>query len=119
MCTLIGAESGVFLRFSSVTSKYAREPLTIDACADTDCEHLEATKGRRVGAIHVGKESVSDGSPVRVELTIRRSDGSEVFHGTTVVTPRNFQPNGPNCAPSVWTAAVEAEGTSRLVVATD
>lgn len=56
--------------------------------------------------------------PATVQLTVRDRTGNLIFDSTARVQPHMYQPNGPNCEPTVYGAAVVATRTGRLVAET-
>ena len=53
--------------------------------------------------------------PITVRLNARDGAGNLIFDSSARVQPHMYQPNGPNCKPTVYGAAVVATRAGRLV----
>ena len=132
LCTKIGAYSGVKFDFTQVLADAAR-PVHVRACVPSSCAYITVKKrssdgsipirgpgfGRDWDAFSSGVVEVNDPSlawlPVTVSLTVRDQAGVPIFDSSARVQPHMYQPNGPNCEPTVYGAKVVATRTGRLV----
>jgi len=53
--------------------------------------------------------------PIWARLRVNDQAGNSIFDSSALVQPHMFQPNGPGCAPTVYSAGVVATPTGRLV----
>lgn len=107
-CNLAGAESAVSFDFRSVATLDEATSLRATTCVAGDCmDHSPMP----LFLLHTAPLT---GHPVSVSLRIHSRDGQELFDGVTTVTPRIFEPNGPECPPSVWQAGVVTGGNNKL-----
>jgi hypothetical protein len=51
--------------------------------------------------------SIPSDATVHVSVTAKKA-GRTVFSGSTTTRTKKFQPNGPDCDPTVWSANVTA-----------
>ena len=102
-CTEIGASNGVNV---TVQGADRTQDLVVEACVDGDCATGTLYAGGTDGAF-VDLAAVDSTSPVDVRVTVRSQAGAVVVGPTTVrSTPRTVQPNGPDCEPTAYQAAV-------------
>jgi len=117
-CTLIGAESGITLQLHRVLTPHPGVRFRVKTCLDSACtDHV--VRGRAAGRatdLGFGGQSLNDGSPRMVSVTITDESGRVVFDGRREVRAELSEPNGPDCDPHVWVAALRAVGTNHLVV---
>jgi len=113
-CTLIGAQSGIVVKYDEVREAHPNQPLRIEVCIDGDCE---TQRGVGVPSVSAGRDIIHDSSAVEVSVTINDRARTRVFDGRTSVTPEKWQPNGSSCEPTVWFGGVEAttDGVLRQV----
>ena len=99
-CTLIGCDSGV--RLDAVDLPRAR---TVTLCVEDRCRRERANTDLHFVATR------SDGpGPVRVRVVVRDRRGRVLVRAERAVTLRRFEPNGPECAPTCWSARVRLDG---------
>lgn len=102
-CTLIGADPGVMVTLSGSGWD---TPLTVQACVATTCGELPDVRDTK-NAVFIRNTAVSSGRPTDVVVTVHAQDGAVTVPATrTSVTPTKLQPNGPECGPTVWIAAL-------------
>ena len=102
-CTELGASNGVNV---TVQGADRTQDLVVEACVDGDCATGTLFAGGTDGAF-VDLPAVDSTSPVDVRVTVRSQGGDVVVRSTTVrTTPRTVQPNGPDCDPTAFQAAV-------------
>jgi hypothetical protein len=89
--------------------------LDVHACVDDECID-QSGPATTITRVFVQLDRVSSERVATARLTLHTNEGA-VFDGTTPVTLRRHQPNGPGCAPTVYQAAVRATSTGTLVVA--
>jgi hypothetical protein len=53
--------------------------------------------------------------PIWVRLRVTDQAGNSIFDSSSLVQSIMFQPNGPGCAPTVYSGGVVATPTGRLV----
>ena len=115
-CTAIGADDGVEVGFDDVGMPASGE-LSITACVEGRCgtQAYHATRLIRVAehGLFVAVPNVPVDSDVTIAVRIA-ANSRKVFAGSTVAHTRKFQPNGPDCEPTVWHARVVAHGTAQL-----
>jgi len=109
-CTDIGATSGVHVSFTDILSEHPREALTVEACVEEECRTIQTGERDRQASVVSGEKSLTGSQPVEVRLRITDQAGKPVFRGSAVVEPEKLQPNGPDCAPTAWTASVAVTG---------
>lgn len=104
---MIGAFSGV--RFDLQDWVAAHPTATqIRACVENVCRQLD--RPYLMGMELVGPVSV------KVSLTIADKHNVVLFDARATVPLHKFQPNGPNCDPTVWQAAVAPTDAGRLEI---
>jgi len=114
-CTLIGADSNVQFGYSKVLRPGPSRDITVRVCLGAVCHTVHEPAGRsQREAQQFGGSGIHGADPIAVRLTITDGSGHPIFRGHTVVTPQQFQPNGPACPPTVWMAGVEASGKHTL-----
>ena len=111
-CTLIGASSsGVGVTTQGLPRS---APLVVEVCVGRTCTTATST-GDSTARILVGNAAITSDGPTDLTVAIRSMDGKVVMPVTHVVThPRKYQPNGPDCEPTVYVADVSA-GSSGVV----
>jgi hypothetical protein len=104
-CTAIGAESGVTV---TLGGNGWTVPLTVEVCVADNCSSSPAvTVTSKADAIFIRNTGLTSRKPTDVVITIRAQGGTGLAPAThSVVSPKEFQPNGPHCEPTVWGAAV-------------
>lgn len=102
-CTAVGAEPGVQVTFAGNGWKV---PVSVEVCVAGQCA-VEPSVASTTEPLFVMNRGLVSGSPTPVRVTVRRQ-GSEalVAAQTTRVAPTTYQPNGPDCEPTVWRASV-------------
>ena len=115
VCTAVGADAGVQFDFHSIVAQHRDSSLIVRACVDKTCKHTVLTFSPRSSDLQVVDPEITDATPVEVTLTILDREQREVFAGRTSVLPEKYQPNGPDCAPTVWRGGVVAKGDNQLV----
>jgi hypothetical protein len=133
VCTAVGADSGVSFDLSPVLAHTAR-PVNVRACVRNSCASITVDKptsddlspfhGPGVwrdwfprdleGVVQVN-DSLLAWLPVTVRLTVEDQAGNLIFDAIGRVRPHMWQPNGPGCEPTVYSAAVVATRSGRLV----
>jgi hypothetical protein len=102
-CTAIGADPGVTV---TLAGNGWTGPLTIEVCIAENCSSSAAIT-RTAEAVLVRNTGLTSTGPTEVVTTVRRQDGTLLAPATRfTVSPKEFQPNGPRCEPTVWDAAV-------------
>lgn len=102
-CTIMGADPGVMVTLSGSGWE---APLTVQACVASACRSLPAVRDTK-NAVFIRNAGVASGRPTDVVVTVYAQDGAVAVPATrTRVTPTKLQPNGPDCDPTVWIAAL-------------
>jgi len=104
MCSAIGAEPGVNFDLKEVLTK---RPLDVKVCVDSTCVHRRASVGRG-SSIFVEDQALNAPTMVPVTVVISRPGADRpVMEKSTNVQLSKVQPNGPDCPPLVYQAAVD------------
>ena len=81
-------------------------PLTVEVCVAGRCT-FEPSVTSTAEPIYISNPGVTSGAPTEVTVTVRRQGLEALVAATkTTVLPTKIQPNGPDCEPTVWRAAV-------------
>lgn len=101
-CTQIGGESGVVV---FIAGEGRTGPVVVDVCVRDVC--ASASAAGTEGPVYVMTREVESDDPVEVVVTVRRQDGTVLVPATrATVVPERYQPNGPECEPTVYSATV-------------
>jgi hypothetical protein len=111
-CTAIGATSGVTFDLSALLAK-VNGPLAAHFCVASVCTDQQVLPGT-TPFVRVDDPSLTSTAAVLVQLKAIDNAGAVVFDSSAIVTPRLFQPNGPNCPPTAYGASVSATRAGRL-----
>jgi hypothetical protein len=65
--------------------------------------------------VQVKDPALTSWRPIWVRLRVSDQAGNSIFDSSALVQPTMFQPNGPGCAPTVYSRGVVATPTGRLV----
>ena len=102
-CTAIGADPGVTV---TLAGNGWTVPLTVEVCVTDNCSSSPAVTST-AHAIFIRNTGLTSRKPTDVVITVRAEDGTILAPPThSIVSPNEFQPNGPGCEPTVWVAAV-------------
>ena len=91
-------------------------PLTITACIDGRCGS-QTFRGFHKDSLARGwfVEVPTVPADADVRVSVKAVANSRViFNGSTTAHTRKFQPNGPDCDPTVWRVDLAAHGKTRL-----
>ncbi|GAA3626195.1 hypothetical protein ACLIYM_19065 [Streptomyces fenghuangensis] len=116
-CTLIGAESGVRVVWepADFAADAAGGGATVRLCVRNDCTEREATARDPFGGLSVRLEEDAGPATVPVRFTVTASGGRTLLDDRTEVALRRSTPNGEECPPVVWQAALRAVPGEGLV----
>lgn len=102
-CTAIGAESGITIALAG--HKWAGS-LTFEVCVGDLCSS-SLPEESPIAELFVQNAGLISSQPTGVVVTVRDSGSAPVEPAQrTTVIPKKSQPNGPDCEPTVWQAAV-------------
>jgi hypothetical protein len=117
-CTLVGAESGVRVgwRPSGFAAGANGDGATARLCVRDDCVERAVTARDPLGALSVRLDDDAGPATVPVRFTVTAPGGRILFDDRTEATLKRSAPNGEECPPVVWQAALRAapdEGLTR------
>ncbi|MBN3929075.1 hypothetical protein IQ279_05375 [Streptomyces verrucosisporus] len=121
ICTLVGAESGVRVDWepadlaADAAGGRGGSGTTVRLCVRDDCTEREATARDPFGMLSVHLDDDIGPATVPVRFTATAPDGHTLLDDRTEVTLRRSTPNGGECPPLVWQAALRAVPGEGLV----
>lgn len=111
-CSDIGATSGVTFDLSQILANRAGH-VHVRACVEGSCVTRLASADRW-NYVPVNVPSITGPRSVSVQLTVTDFGGRSIFDSTGDVRLHMFQPNGPDCPPTAYAAAVAATPEGQL-----
>jgi hypothetical protein len=111
ICTLVGCNSGVSVRYGEFGTRYIPRNATVTVCIERLCRRFS---GRGDG-VRVAHAKLSGPGPVRVRVVVRSPSDKVLFRADRQVTLKRARPNGEECEPTCWLAAFEFKSSRRLV----
>jgi hypothetical protein len=111
-CTLIGCSSGIGVALPG-PGELPRRAVRVTVCMNDRCTstRLTRTSGQLV---RVEDPRLAGPGPVRVRVVLRDGRGRRVSRAERDVTLLRAAPNGPDCPPACWSAALEFGANGRL-----
>ena len=111
-CNDVGATSGVTFDVSQITADRTGH-VHVRACVEGSCVTRIAS-ATRWNQVPVNDPLIAGPGSVSVHLTITEPNGRSIFDETTEIQLHILQPNGPDCPPTAYVAAVAATPDGQL-----
>jgi hypothetical protein len=83
-------------------------------CVGAICNSVIKPDGGHLDAVYVDDPSIEDVGPVHVVQSIERGSGEPILDDETGVALIRRQPNGPDCPPTFYSAALVADPRTGL-----
>ena len=112
-CSAVGAEPGVSFDLTGILTN---RPVDVRVCVESNCVRHRASLDRW-SSISVEDQTLTGPTEVAVSVVVGRiGRGEPVLDQTVTVQLHAYQPNGPECPPLVYVAAVEvgADGINQV-----
>jgi hypothetical protein len=111
-CTDVGATSGVTFDLTRLLANESGH-VRVRACVERMCVHHVASSSRW-NTFPVNDPALTSLKSVEVQMVVT-DHGRPMFDSTGQVQLHKLQPNGPDCPPTAFAAAVAATPDGRLV----
>lgn len=107
-CTAASSINGFTIRYQPkmIADQYT---VSLRTCLDGSCQ--TDTQGDVQSPAEITVPELKGPASATVQVTVFSSTGARLGGGTTEVTPRLLQPNGPGCGPNSWFADLTASRT--------
>ena len=113
-CTTIGAPSTITVDLTRAVAGL-EGPVRARLCVGDVCRSRWRADPAQLVWLDVDDPSIADEGPVDVSLVIESGTGEVVFESASSVALRKMQPNGPDCDPTTYAAALETTEAGDLV----
>jgi hypothetical protein len=113
VCTLIGRGSTISVDVTQILSDEPSE-VRVRVCVETTCNSVRRPDGRQLDVVFVDDPAIERVGPVHVTLLIETGEGKPIFDDEANVALDRRQPNGPDCPPTYYSAALVADPRSGL-----
>lgn len=111
-CNDVGATSGVWFDVSQITANRT-ERVHVRACVGESCVARIAS-ATRWNQFPVNDPAITGPGSVSVQLTITEVGGRSIFDEASEIQLHILQPNGPDCPPTAYVAAVAVTTDGQL-----
>ncbi|MGY1454180.1 hypothetical protein [Streptomyces sp. SS8] len=117
ICTLVDAESGVQVAWepADFAADAAGGGATVRLCVRDDCTERKTTARNPFGGLSVRLDDDAGPATVPVRFTVTAPGGRTLLDDRAEVTLERSAPNGEECPPVVWQAALRAVPGEGLV----
>jgi len=106
-CTSVGRASTISINISRVVADQP-DDLRGRVCVNTTCNAIRSRDHHHPDVVFVDDPSIENVGPVHVVLSIDTESGRPLFDDEADVALIRRQPNGPDCPPTFYSAALVA-----------
>ena len=109
ICTQIGCVSGITVKLPAPTELPSRAA-RVTVCMDDRCRAVRVARSRDVAqSVWIEDRSLSAPTRVRVRVVVRGAHGRTLSRAERDIALSRTQPNGPDCPPTCWSAALRVD----------
>jgi hypothetical protein len=116
-CSAAGCESGVSVEFKRLERELP-DASTIKVCVERGCGVTKGGMGELTGSLAMSVQDPNE-REVPVSVRVRDDSGRELAQASTRVDLVKFQPNGPDCEPTCYSAALVYDAESGALTVQD